>query len=71
MLKVRNISGQQGKAIGNSSGVAINDLPFAAGEFIEFDRENGTIAITNTADTPADILSFGGEKYTEHVQWQR
>jgi len=47
--------------------VTINDTGFNAGDFIEFDREEGTIAITNTADVAADIILFGGEKYTEPI----
>jgi hypothetical protein len=47
--------------------VTINDTGFNAGDFIEFDREEGTIAITNTAEVAADIILFGGEKYTEPI----
>jgi redox-sensitive bicupin YhaK (pirin superfamily) len=47
--------------------VTINDTNFTAGEFIEFDREDGSIEITNTSDTAADIILFGGEKYTEPI----
>ena len=47
--------------------VTINDINYTAGEFIEFDREEGSIEIVNTADTAADIILFGGEKYTEPI----
>jgi redox-sensitive bicupin YhaK (pirin superfamily) len=47
--------------------VTINDTNFTAGEFIEFDREEGSIEIANTSDTAADIILFGGEKYTEPI----
>ena len=42
-------------------------MAFNAGDFIEFDREEGTIEISNTGDTPADIILFGGEKYSEPI----
>jgi redox-sensitive bicupin YhaK (pirin superfamily) len=47
--------------------IIINDTKFNAGDFIEFDREKGTIEITNTSTTAADIILFGGEKYTEPI----
>ncbi len=47
--------------------VTINDTGFNAGDFIEFDREEGTIEITNNAEVAADIILFGGEKYTEPI----
>lgn len=47
--------------------VTINDIQFNAGDFIEFDREDGTIEISNTADTAADIILFGGEQYVEPI----
>jgi redox-sensitive bicupin YhaK (pirin superfamily) len=47
--------------------ITINDTKFDAGNFVEFDREEGTIEITNTATTAADIILFGGEKYTEPI----
>ena len=46
----------------------INDTEFTAGEFIEFDRNEGTIEISNPASGGAiDIILFGGEKYTEPI----
>lgn len=47
--------------------VSINDTKFHAGDFIEFDRENGIIEIHNDSTTPADVLLFGGEKYLEPI----
>jgi redox-sensitive bicupin YhaK (pirin superfamily) len=47
--------------------VIINDTKFNAGEFIEFDRKEGAIEIRNTSKTAADIILFGGEKYTEPI----
>jgi len=38
-----------------------------AGEFIEFDRESAHLLMSNPADTPMDILLFGGEPYTEPI----
>ena len=38
-----------------------------AGEFIEFDRDGGTIEVNNNSQTGIDIILFGGEKYTEPI----
>lgn len=46
-------------------GITINDAAHDAGDFIVFDNDNGVIEITNNSDTEADIILFGGEKYTE------
>lgn len=45
----------------------INDVEYKAGEFIEFDRHGGTIEISNRSKVSADIILFGGEKYTEPI----
>jgi len=45
----------------------INDLEYEAGEFIEFDRNEGTIEINNKSEVGIDIILFGGEKYTEPI----
>ena len=45
----------------------INDSEYQKGEFIEFDRNEGTIEIGNDSETPIDIILFGGEKYTEPI----
>jgi len=47
--------------------VVINDAEFNAREFIEFDRNEGTIEINNNSDVPIDIILFGGEKYNEPI----
>ena len=47
--------------------VIINDSQFDAGDFVEFDREAGSIEISNTSDEAMDILLFGGEKYVEPI----
>ena len=45
----------------------INDTEFRKGEFIEFDRNEGTIEIDNNSEVAIDIILFGGEKYTEPI----
>jgi hypothetical protein len=45
----------------------INDTEFGEGEFIEFDRIEGTIEISNNSEAGIDIILFGGEKYTEPI----
>ena len=45
----------------------INDTEFEKGEFIEFDRIEGTIEISNNSMDAIDIILFGGEKYTEPI----
>jgi redox-sensitive bicupin YhaK (pirin superfamily) len=42
----------------------INDTEFTAGDLIEFDRDEGTIEISNNSNETIDIILFGGEKYT-------
>ena len=45
----------------------INDTEYQKGEFIEFDRIEGTIEINNNSEAAIDIILFGGEKYTEPI----
>ena len=45
----------------------INDAAFNAREFIEFDRDRGTIEIMNNNTIAMDIILFGGEHYTEPI----
>src|SRR5258705_2949258 len=45
----------------------INDNEFKKGEFIELDRNEGTIEINNNSKHAIDIIVFGGEKYTEPI----
>ena len=47
--------------------VVINDAEFEKGEFIEFDRSEGTIEINNNSEAAVDIILFGGEKYAEPI----
>jgi redox-sensitive bicupin YhaK (pirin superfamily) len=47
--------------------VLINDTEYEAGEFIEFDRNGGTIEMTNHSEGAIDILLFGGEHYAEPI----
>jgi len=47
---------------------AINDAEFEVGELIEFDRNEGTIDISNRASGWAThVIVFGGEKYAEPI----
>src|SRR5438034_1606498 len=45
----------------------VNDTEYEEGEFIEFDRDEGTIEINNNSQVAIDIILFGGEKYTEPI----
>ena len=45
----------------------INDSEYQKGEFIEFDRCEGTIDINNDSEAGIDVILFGGEKYTEPI----
>lgn len=45
----------------------INDSEYRSGEFIEFDRDAGTIEISNNSEGAIDIILFGGEKYAEPI----
>jgi len=47
--------------------VVINDSEFKKGTFIEFDRNEGTIEISNNSEGGIDIIVFGGEKYLEPI----
>ncbi len=47
--------------------IILNDARFGAGEFVEFDRNAGEIAMDNSLQEAADILLFGGEPYTEPI----
>jgi redox-sensitive bicupin YhaK (pirin superfamily) len=47
--------------------VIINDSKFDAGEFVEFDREAGSIEINNISGEAIDILLFGGEESVEPI----
>jgi len=45
----------------------INEERFNAGEFIEYDRNAGTIEMLNDNEQACDILVFGGETYSEPI----
>ncbi|GAA4914887.1 pirin family protein [Mucilaginibacter defluvii] len=45
----------------------INDEIFNVGDFIEFDRNEGTIEIRNKCQKECDYLIFGGEAYQEPI----
>lgn len=50
-----------------SKSTMLNDTEFQAGDFIEFDRSAGEIAIENKLQEATDIMLFGGEPYTEPI----
>ena len=45
----------------------INHTDCKKGTLIEFDRDGGTIEISNNSKSTIDILLFGGEKYDEPI----
>jgi redox-sensitive bicupin YhaK (pirin superfamily) len=45
----------------------INDTEFSKGDFIGFDKMEGTIEINNNSEDAIDIILFGGEKYAEPI----
>jgi len=45
----------------------INDGQYGKEEFVELDKEGGSIDISSTLEEPLDILVFGGETYTESI----
>ena len=47
--------------------VMINDTTFSKEEFIEFDREEGTIEFNNPSTDAVDIILFGGESFNEPI----
>jgi redox-sensitive bicupin YhaK (pirin superfamily) len=47
--------------------VVINDEEHEKGEFIAFDKAEGTIEIRNDSKEAIDIILFGGEKYREPI----
>jgi len=46
---------------------SINNEKFDAGEFIEFDRNAGSIELLNENQEAADFILFGGESYQEPI----
>ena len=49
------------------TGVTINDTGYQEGEFLMFEKNDGTIEFSNTSNVAAEIILFGGEPYTEPV----
>lgn len=47
--------------------IVINGKMCLSGEFIEFDREEGSIQFQNSEEAEADVLIFGGEPYVEPI----
>lgn len=45
----------------------INDEKFNAGDFIEYDRNAGTIELSNENQEACDFILFGGEAYREPI----
>ena len=45
----------------------LNDEKFNAGDFIEFDRKEGTVTLRNENEEACDFLLFGGEHYQEPI----
>jgi len=48
-------------------GAVVNNTEFVGGDFLLFDNEQGEIEISNMGQSPADIILFGGEPYTEPI----
>ena len=47
--------------------VTVNDTEYKKGEFLLFDKEEGTIEVNNNSGSAADIILFGGESYAEPI----
>jgi redox-sensitive bicupin YhaK (pirin superfamily) len=47
--------------------LVVNEITFERGDFVVFDREIGSIEISNKAETAAEIIVFGGEKSSEPI----
>jgi redox-sensitive bicupin YhaK (pirin superfamily) len=45
----------------------INDTEHRKGDFLEFDKVEGRIEISDTSEHGTDIIFFGGEPYTEPI----
>jgi redox-sensitive bicupin YhaK (pirin superfamily) len=45
----------------------VNGAEFEKGDFLLFDKSQGSIEISNTSQSPVDIIVFGGEPYTEPI----
>jgi len=45
----------------------VQDNEYKKGDLLLFDKDEGTIEISNTSKTTSDIILFGGEPYTEPI----
>jgi redox-sensitive bicupin YhaK (pirin superfamily) len=45
----------------------INDTEYRTGDFLAFDKAEGSIDITNHSEKALDVIVFGGEKYAEPI----
>ncbi|MFC6996923.1 pirin family protein [Rufibacter roseus] len=45
----------------------LNGTEHTANEFVEFDRSEGSVEITNPQETAIDVILFGGERYAEPI----
>jgi len=45
----------------------LNDEKYIGGDFVEFDREAGSVELSNENDGATDILVFGGERYQDPI----
>ncbi|UYQ95972.1 pirin family protein [Chitinophaga horti] len=50
-----------------TASATINDESFNAGDFVEFDRKEGSMEIRNLNSDACDVLLFGGERYSEPI----
>jgi len=50
-----------------SNKALINGTRFEENEFIEFDREAGSLEISNEGTEPIDVMLFGGENYSKPI----
>ena len=66
-FSIETENGLEYAAVLPASNGMINDVAFTPGEFIEFDRNGGTIEINNNTEDAIDIILFGGEKYEEPI----
>ena len=66
-FSIETENGLEYAAVLPANNAVINDAEFTAGEFIEFDRNGGTIEINNEGEVAVDIILFGGEKYEEPI----
>ncbi len=66
-FKLFTVNGWEYGAFLPLNSASINGAEFNSGEFIEFDRNGGTIEISNPTMAVTDVLLFGGERYNEPI----